>query len=132
MFGVRRYTDLVFYPSLVFESPKHFARLGALVNPPSLPPSLRLSPPSPPPCGAVLLPTNRTLLMVQALIVKDGARVMSLTDGTSKMSKSDPVEGSRINLTDSPDVINKKASYHHYHCLHSLTYAFSFGLLLRV
>ncbi|CAM9463671.1 unnamed protein product, partial [Hapterophycus canaliculatus] len=43
-----------------------------------------------------------------ALIVKEGARVMSLTDGTSKMSKSDPVEGSRINLTDSPDVIAKK------------------------
>lgn len=36
--------------------------------------------------------------------------MMSLTDGTSKMSKSDPVEGSRINLTDSPDVIAKKAS----------------------
>lgn len=33
---------------------------------------------------------------------------MSLTDGTAKMSKSDPVEGSRINLTDPPDVINKK------------------------
>lgn len=35
---------------------------------------------------------------------------MSLTDGTSKMSKSDPVEGSRINLTDPPDVIAKKVS----------------------
>ena len=46
----------------------------------------------------------------QALIVKEGARVMSLTDGTSKMSKSDPVEGSRINLTDPPDVIAKKVS----------------------
>lgn len=44
----------------------------------------------------------------QALIGKDGARVMSLVDGTSKMSKSDPVDGSRINLTDSPDVITKK------------------------
>lgn len=33
---------------------------------------------------------------------------MSLTDGTSKMSKSDPVEASRINLTDPPDVITKK------------------------
>ena len=38
---------------------------------------------------------------------------MSLTDGTSKMSKSDPVEGSRINLTDSPDIITKKASVLH-------------------
>lgn len=34
---------------------------------------------------------------------------MSLTDGASKMSKSDPVEGSRINLTDPPDVIARKA-----------------------
>ena len=33
-----------------------------------------------------------------ALIVKEGARVMSLLDGTSKMSKSDPADGSRINL----------------------------------
>lgn len=66
--------------------------------------------PSLPPYGAIVHSINRTLLMAQALIVKDGARVMSLTDGTSKMSKSDPVEGSRINLTDSPDVINKKAS----------------------
>lgn len=42
--------------------------------------------------------------------MKEGARVMSLTDGAAKMSKSDPVEGSRINLTDSPDVIVKKVS----------------------
>ncbi|KAG5191650.1 tryptophanyl-tRNA synthetase [Tribonema minus] len=43
-----------------------------------------------------------------ALILKDGARVMSLQDGTSKMSKSDPNDGSRINLTDSADVIARK------------------------
>ena len=42
------------------------------------------------------------------LIRKEGARVMSLTDGTKKMSKSDPAEGSRINLLDSPEVIQKK------------------------
>ena len=42
------------------------------------------------------------------MIRKDGARVMSLTDGTKKMSKSDPAEGSRINLLDSPDEITKK------------------------
>ncbi|NEQ20709.1 MAG: tryptophan--tRNA ligase [Microcoleus sp. SIO2G3] len=42
------------------------------------------------------------------LIRKEGARVMSLMDGTKKMSKSDPAEGSRINLLDSPDVIQKK------------------------
>lgn len=37
-----------------------------------------------------------------------GARVMSLTDPTSKMSKSDPSEKSRIHLTDSTDEIMKK------------------------
>jgi tryptophanyl-tRNA synthetase len=42
------------------------------------------------------------------VIRKDGARVMSLTDGTRKMSKSDPSELSRINLLDSPDTIVTK------------------------
>jgi tryptophanyl-tRNA synthetase len=42
------------------------------------------------------------------LIQKEGARVMSLTDGRSKMSKSDPSEMSRINVLDSPDAIAKK------------------------
>lgn len=36
------------------------------------------------------------------------ARVMSLTDGTSKMSKSDPADNSRINILDTPDVIRDK------------------------
>jgi tryptophanyl-tRNA synthetase len=36
------------------------------------------------------------------------ARVMSLRDGTSKMSKSDPSDMSRINLTDSDDLIVQK------------------------
>ncbi len=36
------------------------------------------------------------------------ARVMSLRDGTSKMSKSDPSDMSRINLTDSDDLIAQK------------------------
>jgi tryptophanyl-tRNA synthetase len=45
----------------------------------------------------------------EAVIVDDGSgRVMSLSDGTNKMSKSDPNDNSRINLTDSPDVIRKK------------------------
>lgn len=39
-----------------------------------------------------------------------GARIMSLDDGTKKMSKSDPNPGSRINLLDPPDVIRKKIS----------------------
>jgi tryptophanyl-tRNA synthetase len=33
---------------------------------------------------------------------------MSLADGRSKMSKSDPNEGSRINLLDPPELITKK------------------------
>lgn len=36
------------------------------------------------------------------------ARVMSLRDGTSKMSKTDPSDMSRINLTDSDDMIAQK------------------------
>lgn len=42
------------------------------------------------------------------LIRTEGARVMSLTDGTRKMSKSDPSEASRINLLDPPEEISKK------------------------
>merc|ERR1712070_870819 len=41
----------------------------------------------------------------EALIVKEGARVMSLLDGTNKMSKSAENENSRINLLDPPDII---------------------------
>jgi tryptophanyl-tRNA synthetase len=36
------------------------------------------------------------------------ARIMSLRDGTAKMSKSDPSEASRINLTDDADAIATK------------------------
>jgi tryptophanyl-tRNA synthetase len=36
------------------------------------------------------------------------ARVMSLRDGRSKMSKSDPSDMSRVNLTDSDDLIAQK------------------------
>ncbi|NDC15407.1 MAG: tryptophan--tRNA ligase [Synechococcaceae bacterium WB9_2_170] len=48
------------------------------------------------------------LKVPQPMILKEGARVMSLTDGTSKMSKSDPNEGSRISLLDPPELITKK------------------------
>lgn len=44
----------------------------------------------------------------EAQIRSDGARVMSLTDGTKKMSKSDPSDLSRINLMDTPEDIEKK------------------------
>ncbi|MBD2138687.1 tryptophan--tRNA ligase [Anabaena sp. FACHB-1237] len=48
------------------------------------------------------------LKLPDPLIRKEGARVMSLTDGTRKMSKSDPSELSRINVLDSPDQIANK------------------------
>ena len=44
----------------------------------------------------------------EPLISGPATRVMSLRDGTKKMSKSDLSEMSRINLTDSPDEIAKK------------------------
>jgi tryptophanyl-tRNA synthetase len=46
--------------------------------------------------------------MPEPLIKGPGAKVMSLRDGTKKMSKSDPSDGSRINLTDTADQIAKK------------------------
>lgn len=46
--------------------------------------------------------------MPEPLIPQAGARVMSLTDGLSKMSKSAPSDQSRINLLDSKDVIANK------------------------
>ena len=46
----------------------------------------------------------------EPMILKVAARVMSLRDGTKKMSKSDPSEYSRILLTDENDLIAKKIS----------------------
>ncbi|MBX5453572.1 MAG: tryptophan--tRNA ligase [Acidobacteriia bacterium] len=45
---------------------------------------------------------------IEALILGPAARVMSLRDGTKKMSKSDPSDQSRINLNDDPDTIALK------------------------
>ncbi len=54
-------------------------------------------------------PEERPLLKVpEPLILREGARVMSLTDGRSKMSKSDPNESSRITLLDPPETILRK------------------------
>ncbi len=44
----------------------------------------------------------------EPLVVADVARLMSLTDATKKMSKSDPNDSSRINLLDPPDLIVRK------------------------
>ncbi|MBT2186262.1 tryptophan--tRNA ligase [Sphingobium nicotianae] len=41
-------------------------------------------------------------------IQKETARIMSLRDGTAKMSKSDPSDMSRINLTDDDDTLTQK------------------------
>ncbi len=46
--------------------------------------------------------------IVEPLIFGSAQRVMSLRDGTSKMSKSDPSELSRIDMTDDADAIAKK------------------------
>ncbi len=44
----------------------------------------------------------------EPLIEGVATRVMSLRDGSRKMSKSDPSDASRINLTDDPDAIAQK------------------------
>jgi tryptophanyl-tRNA synthetase len=46
--------------------------------------------------------------MIEPLILGPAARVMSLRDGTKKMSKSDASDQSRINLTDDADAIALK------------------------
>jgi len=52
--------------------------------------------------------TPNFLKAPEPLIQKNFARIMSLKDGTKKMSKSDPSDLSRINLTDKKDeIVNK-------------------------
>jgi len=51
---------------------------------------------------------KKTFVEPEALIQKSNARVMSLQDGTSKMSKSAENDMSRINLLDPPDLIARK------------------------
>ncbi len=45
---------------------------------------------------------------IEPVIMGEATRVMSLRNGQNKMSKSDPSDGSRINLTDDQDTIAKK------------------------
>ena len=48
------------------------------------------------------------LITPEPLIQENFSRIMSLKDGTKKMSKSDPSDQSRINLTDDKDqIVNK-------------------------
>jgi tryptophanyl-tRNA synthetase len=49
-----------------------------------------------------------TFSLPEPIIPKAAARIMSLRDGTAKMSKSDPSDMSRINLTDDADLILSK------------------------
>jgi tryptophanyl-tRNA synthetase len=45
---------------------------------------------------------------IEAIIPRESARIMSLRDGTKKMSKSDPSDASRINFNDDADAIAQK------------------------
>ena len=51
-----------------------------------------------------------TFVVPEGHFTEVGARIMSLLDGTKKMSKSDPNPGAFIGLLDEPDVIRKKFS----------------------
>ena len=51
---------------------------------------------------------NNFFPLPEPLIPKNISRIMSLRDGTKKMSKSEESDYSRINLKDSADEINKK------------------------
>tara|TARA_Y100001968_G_scaffold3728_1_gene3276 strand:- start:30055 stop:31062 length:1008 start_codon:yes stop_codon:yes gene_type:complete len=51
---------------------------------------------------------NPILKVPKPLVIKEGSKIMSLTDARKKMSKSDPNEASRIELLDPPNLITKK------------------------
>ncbi len=51
---------------------------------------------------------SKTFAVPEPLIPSQGARIMSLQDPASKMSKSDENDGNLIALLDSPDTVRKK------------------------
>jgi len=61
-------------------------------------------------CKAAGMPSYLPFTEPNAIIMSSegSARIMSLTDGTNKMSKSDENDLSRINILDPPDVIRTK------------------------
>ncbi len=59
----------------------------------------------------------------EPMIQSEAARVMSLRDGTKKMSKSDPSDMSRINLTDDADTIAMKIRKAKSDSILGITYA---------
>lgn len=58
----------------------------------------------------------------EPLIMPTAARIMSLRDGTKKMSKSDPSDYSRITLTDDADAIAQKIRKAKSDMLEGITY----------
>ncbi|MDD7909556.1 tryptophan--tRNA ligase [Pseudovibrio exalbescens] len=54
------------------------------------------------------MPDELYFPLTEPMIAGTATRIMSLRDGTKKMSKSDPSDLSRINLTDDQDAIAKK------------------------
>lgn len=56
----------------------------------------------------VATPDGQFFPITEPLIAGPATRIMSLRDGTKKMSKSDPSEQSRISLLDDADAIAKK------------------------
>ena len=63
-------------------------------------------------CGVEMMvgeeKVNGFFPLIEPVIGGPAARIMSLRDGSKKMSKSDPSDLSRINLTDDADTISKK------------------------
>ena len=63
-------------------------------------------------CGVEMMvgeeKVNGFFPLIEPVIGGPAARIMSLRDGSKKMSKSDPSDLSRINLTDDADAISKK------------------------
>jgi tryptophanyl-tRNA synthetase len=51
---------------------------------------------------------GETFTLPEPIIPKAAARIMSLRDGSAKMSKSDPSDMSRVNLSDDADTISQK------------------------
>jgi tryptophanyl-tRNA synthetase len=51
---------------------------------------------------------GETFALPEPIIPPSAARIMSLRDGSAKMSKSDPSEMSRINLADDADMVMQK------------------------
>jgi tryptophanyl-tRNA synthetase len=73
--------------------------------------------------GVINRKFQKELLKVPAALIQGIAtRVMSLKDGTKKMSKSDPSDASRINLTDSAETVLTKIKKSKTDSIEQITY----------